>query len=69
MMDSATLRGARRLTYADPHMRDLVPALFHLAVVIAKLCGSGGVRAVTAENLLLKQQLIGLAVLASEHQT
>ena len=58
--DSATLRGARRLTYAHPHMRDLVLALFHLAVVTAKLCGSGGVRAVMAENLLLKQQLIVL---------
>jgi hypothetical protein len=54
------LRGARRLTYADPHMRDLLIALLHLAVVTAKLCGSGGVRAVMAENLLLKQQLIVL---------
>src|SRR5579872_5581477 len=48
--DSATLRGARRLTYADPHMRDLLSALLHLAVVTAKLCGSGGVRAVMAES-------------------
>jgi len=32
----------------------------HLAVVTARLCGSGGVRAVIAENLLLKQQLIVL---------
>jgi hypothetical protein len=32
-------------------MRDLVLALFHLAVVTVKLCGSGGVRAVMAENL------------------
>jgi putative transposase len=48
----------RTLTYADPHMRDLLLALLHLAVVTAKLCGSGGVRAVMAENLLLKQQLI-----------
>jgi transposase InsO family protein len=39
-------------------MRDLVLALLHLAVLSAKLCGSGGVRAVIAENLLLKQQLI-----------
>jgi hypothetical protein len=54
------LRGARRLTYADPHMRNLLLALLHLAVVTAKLCGSGGVRAVMAENLLLKQQLIVL---------
>jgi len=31
-----------------------------LAITIAKLCGPGGVRAVMAENLLLKQQLIVL---------
>src|SRR5262245_39388073 len=41
-------------------MRDLVLALFHLAVVTARLCGSDGVRAVMAENLLLKPQLIVL---------
>src|SRR5262249_11829394 len=41
-------------------MTDLMLALFHLAVVTAKLCGSGGVRAVMAENLLLKHQLIVL---------
>ena len=52
--------GAPRLTYADPHMRDLLLALLHLAVVTVKLCGAGGVRAVMAENLLLKQQLIVL---------
>jgi hypothetical protein len=60
MQYSTTLRGARRLTYADAHMRDLLLALLQLAVVTAKLCGSGGVRAVMAENLLLKQQLIVL---------
>src|SRR3982074_3171790 len=60
IQDSATLLGAPRLTYADPHMRDLLLALLHLAVVTARLCGSGGVRAVMAENLLLKQQLIVL---------
>jgi hypothetical protein len=49
------LLGVSRLTYADPHMRDLLLALLHLAVVTAKLCGSGGVRAVMAENLLLKR--------------
>jgi len=54
------LRGAGHLSYADPHMRNLVLALLHLAVVAAKLCGAGGVRAVMAENLLLKQQLIVL---------
>jgi len=31
----------------------------------ARLCGPGGVRAVIAENLLLKQQLIVLRLLAS----
>jgi putative transposase len=41
-------------------MTDLLFALLHLAVVTAKLCGSGGVRAVIAENLVLKQQLIVL---------
>ena len=34
--------------------------LLHLVVVTAKVCGPGGVRAVIAENLLLKQQLIVL---------
>ena len=41
-------------------MRNLLLALLHLAVMAAKLCGHGGVRAVMAENLLLKQQLIVL---------
>ena len=41
-------------------MKDLLLTLLHLAVVTAKLCGPGGVRAVIAENLLLKRQLIVL---------
>src|ERR1700730_16959615 len=41
-------------------MRKLLLTLLHLAVMTAKLCGPGGVRAVIAENLLLKQQLIVL---------
>ena len=41
-------------------MKALLLALLHLAVMTAKLCGPGGVRAVIAENLLLKQQLIVL---------
>ena len=60
IQDSATLLGAGCLTYADPHMRNVLLVLVHLAVVTAKLCRSGGVRAVMAENLLLKQQLIVL---------
>ena len=41
-------------------MRNLLLTLLHLAVATARLCGPGGVRAVIAENLLLKQQLIVL---------
>src|SRR5450631_545702 len=41
-------------------MKDLLVALLHLAVMTATLCGPGGVRAVIAENLVLKQQLIVL---------
>jgi hypothetical protein len=41
-------------------MTDLLLALLHVAVMSAKLCGPGGVRAVIAEDLLLKQQLIVL---------
>jgi putative transposase len=48
------------LSYADSRMRDCLLILVHLAVTIAKLCGPGGVRAVIAENLVLKQQLIVL---------
>ena len=54
----ATLRGACCLTYAVSRMKELLLTLLHLAVMTAKLCGPGGVRAVIAENLLLKQQLI-----------
>jgi putative transposase len=46
-------------------MKELLLTLLHLAVMTAKLCGPGGVRAVIAENLLLKQQLI---VLRRAHQ-
>ena len=54
------MRGARRLTYANARMKNLLLTLLHLAVMTAKLCGPGGVRAVIVENLLLKQQLIVL---------
>src|SRR5471030_1334518 len=42
-------------------MMDFLLILIHLAVMTAKLCGPGGVRAVIAENLVLKQQLIVLS--------
>jgi transposase InsO family protein len=41
-------------------MKGLLLTLLHLAVMTAKLCGPGGVRAVIAENLILKQQLLVL---------
>ena len=41
-------------------MKEALLIMFHLAVLVAKLLGPGGVRAVVAENLLLKQQLIVL---------
>ena len=41
-------------------MRNALLTLLHLAVTTAKLCGPGHVRAVIAENLLLKHQLIVL---------
>jgi hypothetical protein len=39
-------------------MKDFVLILLHLAVMVAKLSGPGGVRAVIAENLLLNGALI-----------
>ena len=39
-------------------MKDVIYLLFHLLTTIAKLIQPGGSRAVIAENLLLKQQLI-----------
>ena len=41
-------------------MTHILLTLLDLAVMTAKLCGPGGVRAVIAENLVLKQQLIVL---------
>ena len=54
------MRGAKRLTYADSRMGNLLLTLLHLVVVAARRCGPGGVRTVIAENLLLTQQLIVL---------
>ena len=39
-------------------MRDVIFLLFHLLTMLAKLIQPGGGRAVVAENLLLRQQLI-----------
>ena len=39
-------------------MRDLVVLLLHVLATIARLAGPGGVRAVVAESVLVKQQLL-----------
>jgi hypothetical protein len=52
------LHGDGRLAYADARTTDFLLTLLHLAVTTAKLCRPGGVRAVIAENFLVKQQLI-----------
>ena len=41
-------------------MQDFVLIVVGLAVTVVKLLGPGGMRAVVAENLLLKQQLLVL---------
>ena len=41
-------------------MKDIALIMIHLVVTVAKLFGPGGARAVVAENILLKQQLIVL---------
>ena len=39
-------------------MKDIVILLVHLPTPVAKLLGPGGAKAIIAENLLLKQQLL-----------
>ena len=39
-------------------MKDLLTLIFHLLTLIARILGPGGSRAIIAENLLLKQQLL-----------
>ena len=39
-------------------MKDLLVLLAHLLTTIAKLLGPGGARAVVADSLLMKQQLL-----------
>ena len=51
---------AERLFYAAATAMNVWLTLLHLAVMTAKLCGPGGVRAVIAENLVLTQRLLVL---------
>ena len=39
-------------------MKDLLPILAHLLTTLAKLLGPGGAKAIVADSLLMKQQLI-----------
>jgi hypothetical protein len=39
-------------------MKNLLLLLVHLLTTVARLLGPGGARAIVAENLLLKQQLL-----------
>jgi len=39
-------------------MKDLLILLVHLLTTVAKLLGPGGARAVVADSLLMKQQLL-----------
>ena len=39
-------------------MKDIAILLIHLLTTVAKLLGPGGAKAIIAENLLLKQQLL-----------
>jgi hypothetical protein len=39
-------------------MKDLVILLIHLLTAVARLLGRGGAKALVAENLLIKQQLL-----------
>jgi hypothetical protein len=41
-------------------MKDVLLLLTHLLTTVARLLGPGGAKAVVAENLLLKQQLMVL---------
>jgi hypothetical protein len=54
------LHPAERLFYAAAIAMNVWLTLLHQAVMTAKLCGPGGVRAVIAENLVLKQQRLVL---------
>ncbi len=42
-------------------MKGLLLLLIHLVAVLARLLGSGGVRGLVAENVLIKQQLLILS--------
>jgi len=46
------------LPYSSWTMKDLVLLLIHLLTTLAKLLGPGGAKAIVADSLLMKQQLL-----------
>ena len=52
------MRGEFRLDYDVAAMRDFLVLFIHLVVTIVRLMRPGGARAIVAESLLLKQQLL-----------
>ena len=55
------LRGQFRLHYDGSAMLDFLVLFIHLGVTIIRLMRPGGARAIVAESLLLKQQLLIVA--------
>jgi hypothetical protein len=59
---------ACRPSWSRPSMRELVILAIHLLATLGKLLGPGGVRAVAAESLVLKHQLLIANRSRCEHQ-
>ena len=55
--NSLAFRGFRQVVYNN-RMRDLVVLFLHLLATVARLAGPGGGRAVVAESVLVKHQLL-----------
>jgi hypothetical protein len=47
-------------------MRDLAVLVLHILATLARLAGPGGARAVVAESVLVKQQLLILCMALAE---
>ena len=52
------LAAAESLAHFRATIRELLSVLAHLLITLTTLLGPGGVKAVVAENILLKQQLL-----------
>jgi len=55
---TVSLDARYQLTLTCSRMKDIFIPLVHLLTTVAKLLGPGGAKAIIAENLLLKQQLL-----------